>query len=82
MSMTLFHPVGTTQMGPNNDPTAVVDPQLKVKNVHAGVISRIISANTNPAPTMVGERGADFVKRDWNYPKKMIHGFDCKLFDI
>lgn len=30
---TVFHPVGTAKMGPDSDPTAVVDQQLRVKGV-------------------------------------------------
>lgn len=31
-SSTAFHPIGTTKMGPNSDPMAVVSPELKVRN--------------------------------------------------
>lgn len=30
---TLFHPVGTAKMGPRSDPMAVVDPELRYKEV-------------------------------------------------
>src|SRR6185312_60025 len=30
---TIFHPSGTTRMGPENDPMAVVDPELRVHGV-------------------------------------------------
>jgi choline dehydrogenase len=47
----------------------VVDTELRVRGVSgvrvidASVMPRLISANTNAAAIMIGERGADFVKR-------------------
>lgn len=32
-SITCYHPVGTTKMGPDSDPEAVVDPRLRVRNI-------------------------------------------------
>lgn len=70
---TLFHPVSTSKMGPNSDPDAVVDYRLRVKGVKglrqvdAGIMPVIVSANTNAATIMIGERGADFIKEDWDY---------------
>lgn len=62
---TVFHPVGTCRMGSDDD--AVVDPQLRVKGVErlrvidASVMPTMVSANTNAAAIMIGERGADLV---------------------
>lgn len=73
MSWTLFHPVGTSKMGPDSDPDAVVDHRLRVKGVKrlrqidAGIMPVLVSANTNAASIMIGERGADFIKEEWNY---------------
>jgi choline dehydrogenase len=64
---TVFHPVGTCRMG--SDDAAVVDPALKVRGVQrlrvidASVMPEIISANTNAASIMIGEKGADLVLR-------------------
>jgi choline dehydrogenase len=62
---TVFHPVGTCRMG--SDEQAVLDPELRVRGVQglrvvdASVMPTLISANTNAASIMVGERGADFL---------------------
>ena len=59
---TVFHPTSTCSMG--TDDRAVVDPDLKVRGVQslrvidASVMPRVVSANTNAATIMVGERGA------------------------
>lgn len=70
-SSTIFHPVGTTKMGPQGDPTAVVDPRLKVHGVQglrvidASIMPTITGGNTNAPTIMIAEKGADFIKMDW-----------------
>ncbi|MBK4998754.1 FAD-binding protein [Pseudomonas sp. S31] len=60
-----YHPVGTCRMG--SDAQAVLDPRLNVRGVQglrvvdASVMPRLLSANTNAAAIMIGERGSDFV---------------------
>lgn len=72
LSTTVYHPAGTTKMGPDNDEEAVVDSRLKVKGVKglrvidAGIMPNIVSATTNAAAVMIGEKGADFIKEDWS----------------
>lgn len=71
ISMTIYHPVGTTKMGPSTDPTAVVDFRLKVHGIEglrvidASIMPTICSGNTNAPVIMIGEKGADLVKNDW-----------------
>ena len=62
---TVFHPTSTCRMG--SDQRAVVDAQLRVRGVErlrvidASVMPSIISANTNAASIMIGEKGAALV---------------------
>ena len=62
---TYYHPVGTCRMGVG--PDAVVDPSLRVRGVQglrvadASVMPSIVSANTNTAAMIIGERAADLV---------------------
>ena len=63
-----YHAVGTCRMG--SDAAAVLDPELRVRGVDglrvidASIMPRLVSANTNAASIMIGEKGADFVVRD------------------
>jgi choline dehydrogenase len=63
-----YHPVGTCRMG--TDEQAVLDPRLSVRGlqslrvVDASVMPRLLSANTNAAAIMIGERGSDFLLAD------------------
>jgi choline dehydrogenase len=64
---TIFHPVGTTAMGPARDRLSVVDSHLHVhgvKNlrvVDAGVMPTITSGNTNSPTLMIAEKAARWV---------------------
>ncbi|KAK4014874.1 hypothetical protein OUZ56_027384 [Daphnia magna] len=70
-SFTLAHTVGTCKMGPDSDPTAVVDPELNfrgIKNLRVAdtsIMPSVPSGNTNAATIMVGEKAADLIKKTW-----------------
>ncbi|HMN83533.1 MAG TPA: GMC family oxidoreductase N-terminal domain-containing protein, partial [Burkholderiaceae bacterium] len=63
---TVFHACGTCRMG--GDPQAVVTPDLRVQGVRglrvvdASVMAAMVSANTNAASIMIGERGAALLR--------------------
>jgi len=73
LGTTVFHPVGTCKMGPQDDPTAVVNDELKVHGVQglrvidASIMPTITSGNTNAPTVMIAERGADFIRRDYGH---------------
>ena len=69
---TIFHPVGTARMGRLNDPLAVVDPELRVRDgrggvvqglrvVDASVMPTITSGNTNSPVLMLAEKAAEWL---------------------
>lgn len=66
---TEYHPCGTCKMGPEDDPMAVVDPQLRVRGVEglrvadASVMPKITSNNIHAPVLMIGERCADLIRR-------------------
>jgi choline dehydrogenase len=64
---TLWHPVGTCQMG--RGPESVVDPDLRVRGIDglriadASVMPTIVAGNTNAACIVIGEKAADLIQR-------------------
>jgi choline dehydrogenase len=65
---TIFHPSGTTKMGPGSDPTAVVDAELRVHGcaglrvVDCGIMPTLVSGNTNAPVVMIAEKAADLIR--------------------
>ncbi|XP_065093147.1 glucose dehydrogenase [FAD, quinone]-like [Ochlerotatus camptorhynchus] len=70
MSTSMYHPAGTAKMGPDDDPEAVVTPQLKVRHIgnlriiDASVMPQIVSGGLMAPTIMIGEKGADLLKED------------------
>jgi choline dehydrogenase len=70
IASTIFHPVGTTQMGQADNPMAVVDARLRVfgvaglRVVDAGVMPLITSGNTNSPTLMIAEKAAQWIVED------------------
>ena len=65
---TTFHLMGSCRMGPESDPTAVVDDQLRVRGldglrvVDASVMPTMPSANLNASVLMIAEKAADMIR--------------------
>jgi len=71
LTFTVYHLSGTCKMGPSGDPTAVVDPRLRVHGfkglrvIDASIMPEVISAHTNAPTIMIAEKGSDLIKEDW-----------------
>ena len=69
IATTIFHPVGTTRMGRDDDPMAVLDSRLRVRGVaglrvvDAGAMPTITSGNTNSPTLMMAEMAAQWIRR-------------------
>jgi 4-pyridoxate dehydrogenase len=67
-AITVHHPLGTCKMARASDPTAVVDPELKVlgvdrlRVVDASVMPDLIGGNINAAVIMIAEKAADLIR--------------------
>ena len=72
IATTIFHPVGTARMGRIDDPMAVVDTELRVRDgrggvvrglrvVDASVMPTITSGNTNSPTLMLAEKAAQWL---------------------
>ena len=68
IATTIFHPVGTTKMGRDDDTMAVVDSHLRVRGIQglrvvdAGVMPLITSGNTNSPTLMIAEKAAGWIQ--------------------
>ncbi len=65
---TQYHPVGTCKMGPDSDPLAVVDHQLRVRGIanlriaDASIMPTLIGGNTNAPTVAIAEKAVDMMK--------------------
>lgn len=67
MGTTVYRMIGTSRMGPADDPMNVVDEQLRVHGLHglrvadASIMPSMPSANTNATTFMIGEKASDMI---------------------
>ena len=59
---TIYHSAGTCRMGPASEPSAVVDPELRVRGVQGlrvadgSIMPEVVNATTHAACVMIGEK--------------------------
>jgi choline dehydrogenase len=81
IATTIFHPVGTTKMGRDDDSMAVLDSQFRVRDgqggligglrvVDAGAMPTITSGNTNSPTLMMAEKAAAWVAQAAGTPAR------------
>ncbi|ODT83954.1 MAG: sorbosone dehydrogenase [Pelagibacterium sp. SCN 64-44] len=67
---TNYHPSGSAPMGPDGDPAAVLDGQLRVRGIEGlrvidcSVMPTIVSGNTNAPAMAIGSKAADLIALD------------------
>ncbi|HTI79395.1 MAG TPA: GMC family oxidoreductase N-terminal domain-containing protein [Acetobacteraceae bacterium] len=65
---TAYHLIGTARMGPDTDPTSVVDDQLRVHGMEglrvadASIMPSMPSANTYATTMMIAEKASDMIR--------------------
>lgn len=70
---TNYHPVGSCRMGPS-ECDAVVDARLRVHGlqglrvVDSSIMPKIVGGNTMAPSIMIGEKGAEMIRQDWQMP--------------
>ncbi|MFT6579958.1 MAG: choline dehydrogenase [Alphaproteobacteria bacterium] len=75
---TAFHLMGTCRMGPKEDPSTVVDDELRVHGVEglrvadASIMPMMPSSNTNAPTIMIGEKAADMIRNHAALPSVIV----------
>lgn len=65
------HQAGSCKMGPQSDPLAVVDHELRVHGIRGlrvmdtSIMPEVISGNTHAPAVMIAEKGVYMIKRAW-----------------
>jgi choline dehydrogenase-like flavoprotein len=65
-----WHQSSTVKMGPSTDPTAVVDPRLRVHGIQGlrvadvSITPNVVTPNTQCTAYVIGEKAADMIKQD------------------
>jgi choline dehydrogenase-like flavoprotein len=68
VAITLHHPAGTCRMGPDTDPEAVVDGEMRVRGidglrvVDGSAMPRVTAGNIHAPITMMAEKAADMIR--------------------
>ncbi|XP_050503051.1 glucose dehydrogenase [FAD, quinone]-like isoform X1 [Diabrotica virgifera virgifera] len=71
LTTTVYHPTGTCKMGPTDDGTAVVDPELRVFGINnlrvadASIMPNIVSGNTHAPSMMIGYKAGLMISKHW-----------------
>ncbi|CAH2005469.1 unnamed protein product [Acanthoscelides obtectus] len=91
-TLSIYHYSCTAKMGPETDPWAVVDPELRVYGVSglrvidASIMPFVTNGNINAPVLMIGEKGADMIKAYWLSPhsgrrkkRDVVPKFNAKL---
>ncbi|XP_063833112.1 glucose dehydrogenase [FAD, quinone]-like [Ostrinia nubilalis] len=82
------HQAGTCKMGPDTDPMAVVDMQLKVHGIEglrvadASIMPTVVTSNTAAPTVMIAERASEFITTRYQLVKKRpIDGLNNRFGD-